>query len=74
MNEKHLYRVWHPAHGDVEVIASDRYWALIEAAKEWGLRWRTIAKDCVITDLGKYQAMRKEKASAKADKKKPRNH
>lgn len=64
MAEKFLYRVWHPVHGNIEVIGSDRYWALVEAAKEWGLRWRTIARDVVITDLGRPRAFGKEKAHA----------
>ena len=71
MDEKFRYRVWHPAHGELEVTATSRYWALIEAAKDWGVRWTTIAKDCVITDLGPAPKAksRKEKRHAKADKK-----
>ena len=71
---KRLYRVWHPVHGEVNVEASSPYWALVEAAKDWGLRWTTIARDCIITELGPATAMkRKEKGKhAKADKKKSR--
>lgn len=50
---KYLFRVVHPAHGEAEVTASDRYGAVIGAAKEWGLRWTTIAKDCKVHQLGR---------------------
>ena len=68
MIEQRRYRVWHPNHGETEVVASDPYWALLAAAKEWGLRWRTIAKDCVITQLGRVPAKEKENANGDADK------
>lgn len=66
MSEKRRYRVWHPNHGEVDVIASDPYWALLAAAKEWGLRWRTIAKGCVITQLDRVPE--KENSYGNADK------
>lgn len=69
---KRLWRVIHPAHGAVEVEAHQRYDAVVEAAKEWGLRWTTIARDCRVTELG--PAPRKWKGAArggKADEEKP---
>lgn len=68
MIEQCRYRVWHPNHGETEVVASDPYWALLAAAKEWGLRWRTIAKECVITRLGSVPAKEKESAYGNTDK------
>ena len=52
--DKKLYRfkVCHTVHGEVEVLAPDRYQAVVNAAKEWGLRWTTIAKDCIVIQLG----------------------
>lgn len=52
-NDQYRFRVVHPNHGEAEVIASDRYGAVISAAKEWGLRWTTIAKDCKVHQLGR---------------------
>lgn len=77
MDSKRNYRVWHPVHGEAFVTAADRYWAVVEAAKEWGLRWTTIAKDCVVTDLGhaSRQPVGKEKTKhGDPDKKKRRHH
>lgn len=51
-HKKYLFRVVHPVHGEAEVEAIDRYWATIEAAKEWGIRWSTIARECKVTELG----------------------
>lgn len=76
MDSKRNYRVWHPVHGEAFVTAADRYWAVVEAAKEWGLRWTTIAKDCVVTDLGhaSRQPVGKEnRKRGNSDKKKSRN-
>ena len=53
---KYLFRVVHPNHGEGEVTAGDRYSAVVAAAKEWGLRWTTIAKDCNVHQLGKAKA------------------
>ena len=52
--EEKLYRfkVCHTVHGEVEVLAPNRYQAVVAAAKEWGLRWTTIAKDCIVIQLG----------------------
>lgn len=50
---QYRFRVVHPVHGETEVIASDRYFAVVNAAKEWGLRWTTIAKDCKVHQLGR---------------------
>lgn len=52
-NDQYLFRVQHPNHGEVEVTAADRYGAVVNAAKEWGLRWATIAKDCDVHQLGR---------------------
>ena len=48
---QYLHRVSHPVHGEVEVYASDRYFAVTAAAKEWGVRWSTIARDCRVQQL-----------------------
>lgn len=48
---QHLFRVSHPAHGEAEVYASDRYFAVTAAAKEWGIRWSTIARECRVVQL-----------------------
>lgn len=74
-NSLKCYRVWHPVHGEVHIDAKNPYNALIGAAKDWGLRWTTIARDCIITELGAAPLKkRKEKGRhAKADKKKPRH-
>lgn len=54
MEERKLYlwRVSHPVHGEIEVEASDRYFAVTKAAHEWGQRWSTIARDCKAKRLG----------------------
>lgn len=49
--EIYLFRVSHPNHGDIEVEAADRYTAVTGAAKEWGLRWSTICRDCIVMQL-----------------------
>lgn len=73
----YLWRVSHPVHGEIEVEASDRYFAVTQAAHEWGLRWSTIARDCKTEQLG--EASRKKQrrgggSSAKTDQKKQRYH
>lgn len=53
MDEKlYRFRVNHTVHGEVEVLAPSRYQAVVNAVKEWGLRWTTIAKDCIVIQLG----------------------
>lgn len=53
MDEKlYRFKVCHSVHGEVEVLATNRYQAVLEAAKDWGLRWTTIARDCVVIQLG----------------------
>ena len=47
----YLFRVSHPVHGEIEVEASGRYFAVTKAACEWGLRWSTIARDCRVEEL-----------------------
>ena len=49
--ELYLFRVSHPVHGEIEVEASERYFAVTKAASEWGLRWSTIARDCIVMQL-----------------------
>lgn len=46
------FQVTHPDFGTVQVSATDKYAAIIAAAKQWGERWTEIAKDCVTKDLG----------------------
>lgn len=73
--KKYLFRVSHPVHGEIEVEASERYFAVTAAAHEWGLRWSTIARDCKVEQLG--EAPTKKKGGGrggKADKKKHRHH
>lgn len=73
--KKYLFRVSHPVHGEIEVEASDRYFAVTGAAHEWGLRWSTIARDCRVELLGE-ATKKKTKGGgkhAKADKKKQRS-
>lgn len=69
--KEYLFRVSHPAHGETEVVAGDRYGAVIKAAHEWGLRWSTIARDCKTQLLGEHKTNRKKgaKRNGKADKK-----
>lgn len=62
----YLYRVNHPVHGETEVEASDRYFAVTKAAKEWGLRWSTIARDCIVMQLSS-RPVRKGKRPGKAE-------
>lgn len=85
----YLFRVSHPVHGEIEVEASGRYFAVTKAACEWGLRWSTIARDCRVEELGEVSQRKREIAtapkeprndrrkgggkSAKADKKKQRS-
>lgn len=69
--EMKLWRVIHPAHGAVEVEAHQRYDAVVSAAKEWGLRWTTIARDCRVTELGPVKRKWKgRRRNGKADKEK----
>lgn len=46
MAEKYRYKVKHPEYGTVEVVASERLYAVIEAAKKWGVPWTHIAREC----------------------------
>lgn len=73
----YLFRVSHPVHGEIEVEASDRYFAVTSAAHEWGLRWSTIARDCRVEQLGEAPRKKQKKGGGKhgkADKKKQRHH
>lgn len=73
----YLFRVSHPVHGEIEVEASGRYFAVTKAACEWGLRWSTIARDCRVEKLGEAPRRKQKKGGnrdAKADKKKQRPH
>ena len=64
--KRYRFRVSHPAHGETEVVAGDRYGAVVEAAREWGLRWTTIGADCKVKLLGEARQIRKgAKANAK---------
>lgn len=70
---EYYFKVCHPIHGEEDVTAPDRYQALLAAAKAWGLRWTTIAKDCIVIQLGKTPISKRRKegtSSGKADKKK----
>ena len=87
---QHLHRVSHPVHGEIEVYSTDRYFAVVSAAKEWGIRWSTIARECRVQQLpGERKVATKEaggtdgnekgrraggKRHGKADQKKQRNH
>lgn len=80
MEERKMFRfrVHHVAHGEMETIASDRYFAVTKAAKEWGVRWSTIARDCRVEELGdappvKIPKRKEGTAHGKADKKRQRN-
>lgn len=46
MAEKYHYTVTHPEYGTVEVEASERLYAVSEAAKHWGVPWTHIAREC----------------------------
>lgn len=59
--DMYLFRVTHPVHGEAEVEASDRYFAVTKAAKEWGLRWSTIARDCIVMQLSSRPVRKKGK-------------
>ena len=78
MEERKMYvfHVSHPIHGEIELEASDRYFAVTGAAHEWGVRWSTIARDCRVEQLGEASPKKRKggSRSAKADKKKQRNH
>lgn len=56
----YLWRVSHPVHGDIEVEASERYFAVTAAAYEWGIRWSTIARDCKVKQLGEVRRKKLE--------------
>lgn len=75
--KRYLFRVSHPVHGEIEVEASERYFAVTAAAHEWGLRWSTIARDCKVEQLGDAPIKKQKKGGgkvAKADKKRQRSH
>lgn len=77
MEDKYIYKVSHPKHGELKVEATSRYWAIVAAAREWGVSWTTIARECEVTRLEKVQpkkTRKEKKANGKADKKRPRNH
>lgn len=77
MDEKYIYKVFHPKHGERKVEATSRYWAIVAAAREWGVSWTTIARECEVEQREKVlpRITRKEKkANAKVDKKRTRNH
>lgn len=46
MAKKYRYTVKHPEYGTVEVEASERLYAVSEAAKKWGVPWTHIAREC----------------------------
>ena len=49
-----LYRVTHPDHGNIEVIAPSVPAAIATAAKEWERRWQEYAfyADCSVVPCG----------------------
>lgn len=56
MADEILYQwtVEHPEHGKTKVTAQDKLQALVEAAREWKVRWTAIARACEFEKLGIY--------------------
>lgn len=52
MDERKRFRVYHPGYGTVRVAAVDRLRAVTGAAREWGVRWTEIARECTVTEEG----------------------
>ena len=52
MDDRKQYRVYHPGYGTVRVAAVDRLRAAMGAAREWGVRWTQIARECAVTEEG----------------------
>lgn len=75
--KQYLWRVSHPAHGEIEVEASERYFAVTKAAHDWGIRWSTIARECRVEQLGEAPRKKTKRGggrNGKADQKRQRNH
>lgn len=51
--QDYIWYVSCPGHGPTEVRAVDKLNAVITAAREWGLRWTIIAKDCDVVRMRK---------------------
>ena len=52
MDEFKRFRVEHPEYGSIRVAAVDRLRAVTGAAREWGVRWTQIARECAVTEEG----------------------
>lgn len=49
---KKKYKVTHPKLGEFVVIAADKLGAVMKAAKNWGVSWTGIARQCEFEVLG----------------------
>ena len=56
MDDRKRFRVEHPRYGSVRVAAVDRLRAVTGAAREWGVRWTEIARECTVTEEGGEEA------------------
>lgn len=56
---KKRYKVTHPVLGESVVIAEDKLGAVSAAAKNWGVAWTSIARQCEFEVLG--EAVKGEK-------------
>lgn len=61
-NVTYLYHVKHPEHGEVNVVAKDRLTAAAAAAKAWGVRWTSIARECSYERRGEASETKKQPA------------
>lgn len=52
MDEGKRFRVEHPEYGSIRVAAADRLRAVTGAARECGVRWTEIARECAVTEEG----------------------
>ena len=54
MNEKPIFRwtVFHKTHGAADVTGADKRYAVIAAARLWGVPWTSIARECEVKRLG----------------------
>lgn len=56
---KKKYKVTHPVLGEFVVISADKLGAVMKAAKNWGVAWTSIARQCEFEVLG--EAVKGEK-------------
>lgn len=63
--KKYRFGVVLAPHGEIEVIAPDRYWATREAAKRLGVSWRETAREMVVRQISRKPVGEKHRKAAR---------